>query len=414
MISGFSVSLRRKPRDHREWVCGLQLATAAARQGLIGTWDDGAVTSLPAIPADLLPRDGRFGSGPSKVPGSLLDAFAQRGFLVMGTSHRQPPVKSLVRRIRAGITQLFELPTGYQVVLGNGGSTAFWDAAAFGLISHRAQHLTFGEFSSKFAAVTRGAPFLAEPSVRAAEPGSASTPEFEDGIDTYAWPQNETSTGVMVPVRRVPGAADALHLIDATSAAAGIAIDVTETDVYYFAPQKGFAGEGGLWLACFSPAALARVAEIKASGRWQPPSLDLATAIDNSAKDQTYNTPAIATLWLLAHEIELMVEAGGLEHLTKRTTDSSSRLYSWAAASQFAAPFVSDPALRSQVVGTIDFDASINAAQLAAALRANGVVDTEPYRGLARNQLRIGMYPAVDPDDVSALTSCIDWLVERL
>jgi len=372
------------------------------------------VTQTPAIPTDLLPRDGRFGSGPSKVPGSLLTSFAERGFAVMGTSHRQPPVKSLVGRIRSGLTQLFELPAGYQVVLGNGGSTAFWDAAAFGLIRDKAQHLTFGEFSSKFAAVTRGAPFLAEPTVRAAEPGSAIPAVYEPGIDAYAWPHNETSTGVMVEVRRVEDADDALHLIDGTSAAAGIGVEISETDAYYFAPQKGFAGEGGLWLAFLSPAALNRVAEIKASGRWIPPSLDLAIAVDNSAKDQTYNTPAIATLWLLAHEIEIMLDAGGLDHLIKRTADSSSRLYAWAEASEFATPFVTDPALRSQVVGTIDFDASIDARSLAKALRSNGVLDTEPYRGLARNQLRIGMYPAVDPDDISALTSCIDWLVPRI
>jgi phosphoserine aminotransferase len=372
------------------------------------------VSQTPAIPAELLPNDGRFGSGPSKVPTRLLTAFADRGFQVMGTSHRQPPVKSLVARIRAGLATLFDLPEGYQVVLGNGGSTAFWDAAAFGLIRDKAQHLTFGEFSAKFAAVTRGAPFLAEPTVLAAEAGSASTPEFEPGVDAYAWPHNETSTGVMVDVRRVPGADDALHLIDGTSAAAGIDVDIAETDVYYFAPQKGFAGEGGLWLAFFSPAAIERVAQLKASGRWIPPSLDLATAVDNSAKNQTYNTPAIATLWLLAHEVETMVHAGGLDQLTKRTADSSARLYSWAEASEFATPFVADPALRSQVVGTVDFDPEVDAARLAAALRANGIVDTEPYRGLARNQLRIGMYPAVEPDDVSALTACIDWLVPRI
>jgi phosphoserine aminotransferase len=372
------------------------------------------VTQTPAIPADLLPRDGRFGSGPSKVPNSLLASFAQHGSAVMGTSHRQPPVQSLVGRIRAGLAELFELPAGYEVVLGNGGSTAFWDAAAFGLVRNKAQHLTFGEFSAKFAAVTRGAPFLAEPDVRAAEPGSASRPEYQADVDAYAWPHNETSTGVMVEVARVPEAENALHLIDGTSAAAGISVDLAQTDAYYFAPQKGFAGEGGLWLAFLSPAAVERVGQIKASGRWIPPSLDLSLAIENSAKNQTFNTPAIATLWLLAHEIEIMLEVGGLDHLVKRTADSSSRLYSWAEASPFATPFVGDPAIRSQVVGTIDFDPSIDALGLAAVLRANGVVDTEPYRGLARNQLRIGMYPAVDPDDVSALTACIDWVVPRI
>jgi phosphoserine aminotransferase len=372
-------------------------------------------TCTPAIPPDLLPRDGRFGSGPSKVPSSLLDAFAARGFSVMGTSHRQPAVKSLVGRVRAGLNALFEPPPGYQVLLGNGGSTAFWDAAAFGLIRERAQHLTFGEFSAKFAAVTRGAPFLGEPSVRAAEAGSASAAVYEDDVDAYAWPQNETSTGVTAPVRRVAGArADQLHLIDGTSGAAGVAVDLAQCDAYYFAPQKGFAGEGGLWLAFCSPAALRRIAEIKASGRWIPPSLDLSIALDNSIKDQTYNTPAIATLWLLAHQIEDMLERGGLSYTTKRSADSAARLYGWAEASQFATPFVTEPDLRSPVVGAIDFTTAVDAAKLAAALRANGILDTEPYRGLARNQLRIGMFPAVDPDDITALTGCIDYLVPRL
>ncbi|MDQ1717714.1 MAG: phosphoserine aminotransferase [Pseudonocardiales bacterium] len=374
-----------------------------------------ATPAFPAIPADLLPRDGRFGSGPSKVPGSLLDDFAARGFQVMGTSHRQRPVKSLVGRIRSGLMQLFNPPAGYEVVLGNGGSTAFWDAAAFGLVRDRAQHLSFGAFSAKFASVTRGAPFLGDPTVLSAEPGSISRARYEADVDVYAWPHNETSTGVMAPVLRVAGAADdQLYLIDGTSAAAGLPVDLSETDVYYFAPQKGFAGEGGLWLAFFSPAALARVAEIKASGRWLPPSLDLATAIDNSVKDQTYNTPAIATLWLLAHQIEAMLAAGGLEQSTARSAESSQRLYAWAEASEVASPFVPVAASRSLVVGTIDFDTSVDATRLGSALRANGIVDTESYRGIAPNQLRIGMYPAVDPDDVSALTACIDYLLPRI
>jgi phosphoserine aminotransferase len=368
----------------------------------------------PVIPTELLPADGRFGSGPSKVPADTLRRFGERAGRVLGTSHRQPPVKSLVGRIRFGLSSLFRLPPGYQVVLGNGGSTTFWDAAAFSLVRQRSQHVTIGEFSAKFAAVTRGAPFLAEPSVRSAAPGSAAYPEYEDGIDTYAWPQNETSTGVMLDVRRVAGAEAALHLVDATSAAAGLPVDVTQSDVYYFAPQKGFAGEGGLWIAFFSPAALERAAEVRASGRWIPPSLDLVTAIDNSAKDQTYNTPAIATLWLLAHQIEDLLHRGGLAYSTGRSAESAARLYSWAEKSDFASPFVTDPAVRSSVVATIDFAAEVDAGRLAKVLRANGIVDTEPYRGLARNQLRIGMYPAVDPDDVSALTACIDWLVPRL
>jgi len=343
-----------------------------------------------------------------------LAAFAEQGFALMGTSHRQPPVKALVARIQDGLRALFDLPDGYRVVLGNGGSTAFWDAAAFGLIRRRAQHLTFGEFSNKFAKVTAGAPFLDAPSVRAAEVGSAPEPVAEDGVDAYAWPQNETSTGVMVPVRRVPGAADALHLIDATSAAGGLPVEVAEADVYYFAPQKSFAGDAGLWLALFSPAALERAAEIAATDRWLPPSLDLTLAIDNSAKHQTYNTPAIATLWLLAHQIEAMLAAGGLAHATRRSADSAERLYSWAESSEFARPFVARPELRSSVVGAVDFADEVDAGLIAKTLRANGIVDTEPYRGLARNQLRIGMFPAVDPDDVSALTACVDWLVPRL
>jgi phosphoserine aminotransferase len=365
------------------------------------------------IPADLKPVDGRFGSGPSKVHAEAVRALGETGGSLLGTSHRQPPVRDLVGRIRAGLTELFTLPDGWQVVLGNGGSTAFWDAAAFGLVRDRAQHVVCGEFSAKFAAVTGGAPFLGEPSVRRAEYGGGIEPFAEAGIDVYAWPQNETSTGVALPVQRVAGSGDALMLVDATSAAGGMAVDVGESDVYYFAPQKAFAGEAGIWLALMSPTALARVDEVHRT-RWVPPSLDLTLAVDNSAKNQTYNTPAIATLWLLAHQVEQQLEAGGLEWGVKRTADSSGRLYAWAEASAFATPFVTAPALRSPVVGTIDFDASIDAAAVAAVLRANGIVDTEPYRGLGRNQLRIGMYPAVDPEDVSALTTCIDYVVSQL
>jgi phosphoserine aminotransferase len=300
------------------------------------------------------------------------------------------------------------------VVLGNGGATAFWDAAAFGLIRDRAQHVVCGEFSAKFAAVTTGAPFLAEPSVRRADYGSGTLAAAEPGVDAYAWPQNETSTGVALPVRRVDGAdPGTLMLVDATSAAGGIDVDVAQTDAYYFAPQKAFAAEGGLWLALLSPAALERVAQLHAA-RWAPPSLDLTLAIDNSRKDQTYNTPAIASLWLLAYQVESLLESGGLGWAVKRSADSSGRLYAWAEASAFAAPFVTDPVLRSPVVGTIDFAETVDAAAVAAALRANGIVDVEPYRGLGRNQLRVGMYPAVDPDDVQALTGCIDHIVERL
>ncbi|MFN2517546.1 MAG: phosphoserine transaminase [Jatrophihabitantaceae bacterium] len=365
------------------------------------------------IPEGIRPADGRFGSGPSKVPAAALRALGDTGATVLGTSHRQAPVRSLVSRIRAGLGELLTLPNGYEIVLGNGGSTAFWDAAAFGLIRERAQHLVCGEFSSKFAKVTAGAPFLGEPSVLRAEYGSAPLARAEPGVDAYAWPQNETSTGVALPVRRVAGTDDgALMLVDATSGAGGMPVNLAETDAYYFAPQKGLASEGGLWLAAFSPAALERAGALH-DERWVPPSLDLTLAIDNSRKDQTYNTPALGTLWLLAHQIEWLLTCGGLDWAVKRTADSSARLYAWAEAAAYASPFVADPALRSPVVGTIDFAAGVDAAALAATLRANGIVDTEPYRALGRNQLRIGMYPAVDPDDVEALTACIDYVLAR-
>jgi phosphoserine aminotransferase len=360
------------------------------------------------IPASLKPVDGRFGSGPSKIPSAVA---AQLATAPLGTSHRQQPVKDLVARIRAGLRELFALPDDWQLALGNGGSTAFWDVAAFGLIRERAQLLVCGEFSAKFAAVHAGAPFLAEPSVRRSDYGSAPRAEPEAGVDAYAWPHNETSTGVLLPVERVT--ADALMLVDGTSAAGGVAVDVTQTDCYYFAPQKAFAAEAGLWLAALSPAALARAAELRAA-RWAPPSLDLSIAIDNSRSDQTYNTPAIATLWLLAHQVEWLLGEGGLAWASARTADSSERLYTWAEKSDYATPFVAGPALRSPVVGTIDLTESVDAKAVAATLRANGIVDTEPYRGLGRNQLRVGMYPAVDPDDVSALTACIDHVVDRL
>ncbi|SHH26112.1 phosphoserine aminotransferase apoenzyme [Jatrophihabitans endophyticus] len=366
------------------------------------------------IPDDLKPADGRFGSGPSKVPADAVAALGATGGTLLGTSHRRQPVKDLVRRVRAGVTDLLSLPDGYEVVLGNGGSTAFWDVAAFGLVREHAAHFVCGEFSGKFAAVTRGAPFLGEPEVRSAEFGSAPALAAAGDADVYAWPHNETSTGVTMPVRRIGGTADgALMLVDATSGAGAIPVDVTETDVYYFAPQKVFAGEGGLWLAACSPAALERATQLRAE-RWVPPSLDLTIAATNARQDQTYNTPAIATLWLLAHQLEWMLGQGGLAWAAARSAESARRLYGWAEASPFARPFVSDPQLRSPVVGTIDFDDAVDAARVAAVLRANGIVDTEPYRALGRNQLRVGMFPAVEPDDVAALTGCIDHVVEHL
>jgi phosphoserine aminotransferase len=367
------------------------------------------------LPDQLKPADGRFGCGPSKVRPEALASLAGAGAAVLGTSHRQAPVRSLVRRVRDGLRELFALPDGYEVVLGNGGSTAFWDAAAFGLVRERSQHLVCGEFSSKFAAVSAGAPFLGTPSVVEVAAGTAATAHAETGIDAYAWAHNETSTGVLTPVSRVAGADDgALVLIDATSGAGGLPVDVSQADVYYFAPQKCFGSDGGLWIGLFSPAAQVRAAEIAGSGRWLPPSLDLTVALDNSTKDQTYNTPALATLWLLADQVEWILGNGGLDWAVSRTTDSSSRLYTWAEKSPYASPFVADPDQRSLVVGTIDFSDGVDAAALAAVLRANGIVDTEPYRKLGRNQLRIGMFPAIEPADVEALTACVDYVVERL
>lgn len=367
------------------------------------------------IPDDLKPADGRFGSGPSKVRAEQVDYLASLGRSVLGTSHRQAPVKNLVRRIREGLTTFFALPDGYEVVLGNGGSTCFWDIAAFNLVSRRAQHLAFGEFSSKFASVTAKAPFLGDPTIIKGEPGTLPVARAEAGIDAYAWAHNETSTGVMAQVERVAGADDgALVLIDATSGSGGLPVDISQSDAYYFAPQKSFASDGGLWLAVLSPAALERVTRIADSGRWIPDFLNLTTAIDNSRKDQTYNTPAVATLAMLADQVEWLNAQGGLAWAAARTADSSSRLYGWAEATAYTTPFVADSAARSQVVGTIDFDAAVDAATVAKVLRANGIVDVEPYRKLGRNQLRVAMFPAVEPTDVSALTACVDHVVERL
>jgi phosphoserine aminotransferase len=369
-------------------------------------------TATLQIPPDLKPADGRFGSGPSKVRPAQLESLASEGAKVMGTSHRQKPVRELVGRVRGGVERLFGLPDGYEVALGNGGTTAFWDALAFSLVRERALHLSFGEFSSKFATVTRGTPFLADPVVVEAAPGSAPAPTSDPSCDVVAWAHNETSTGVMVPVERPPG--DALVAIDATSGAGGLPVAVEQADVYYFAPQKSFAADGGLWLAAMSPAALDRVMEVAASGRWIPEFLSISTALENSRKDQTYNTPAVATLWLLAQQLDWMNDNGGLDDFcVARTRECSSHLYGWAEDSAYATPFVTDPSSRSLVVGTIDFDESVDAASVAATLRANGIVDVEPYRKLGRNQLRVGMFPAVDPDDVRALTACIDYVVEN-
>ncbi len=369
------------------------------------------------IPTELKPADGRFGSGPSRVRPGALEHLARTGSALVGTSHRQKPVRDLVGRVRAGLRELLSVPGEYEIALGNGGTTAFWDAATCCLVRERALHLSYGEFSSKFAACTRAAPFLADPLVIEAAPGDAPEPAADPAADVIAWAHNETSTGVMVPVTRPPGAEGAVVLIDGTSAVAGLPLDASQADAYYFAPQKGLASEGGLWLALLSPAALSRVQEItraKPSERWIPDFLSLPIALENSVKDQTYNTPAIATLFLLADQLEWMLERGGLDAMVARTTESSTHLYGWADAHPHAAPFVSDPSKRSLVVGTIDFDQDVDAAALAAILRTNGIVDVEPYRKLGRNQLRIAMFPATEPDDVRALTECIDWVLGQL
>jgi len=370
-------------------------------------------TSLQ-IPDHLKPADGRFGCGPSKVRPEALLSLASRSDL-MGTSHRQAPVKNVVHELREGLASLFSVPEGYEVLLGNGGSTAFWDAAAAGIVRKRSLHLVFGEFSQKFASVVAGAPFLGDPIVVKTDPGTAPAPIADPDVDVIAWAHNETSTGVMVPVQRPADSGDALVVIDATSGAGGLPLDASQSDVYYFAPQKSFGSDGGLWVALASPAAVARIQELAgATDRWIPESLNLGTALDNSRQDQTYNTPALATLILFNDQVRWMNDNGGLDFCVGRTRASSNHLYGWAEASSFASPFVADPAQRSLVVGTIDFAEGVDAATIAKVLRANGIVDTEPYRKLGRNQLRIGMFPAVEPSDVAALTACIDWVVGQL
>lgn len=365
------------------------------------------------IPANLKPRDGRFGCGPSKIRSEALSVLAGSGASILGTSHRQAPVKNVVARVRRGLKDLFALPDGYEVVLGNGGSTAFWDVATFGLIEAKSQHLVFGEFSSKFASGVKSAPFLGDPVVIESPAGSHPTAQADSSIDAYALTHNETSTGVAMEIKR-PSGATGIVLVDATSAAGGLTVDAREFDTYYFAPQKSFASDGGLWLALMSPAALERNAKIASTKRWTPAFLDLAIAIENSKLDQTYNTPAVATLMLLAEQIEWMNENGGLAFSAGRSAKSADILYSWAEKTSYTTPFVVDPAMRSKVVGTINFDDSIDALAVAKILRANGIVDTEPYRKLGKNQLRIGMFPAIDPADIEALTKSIEYVVDKI
>jgi phosphoserine aminotransferase len=367
------------------------------------------------IPADLLPADGRFGSGPSRVRADAIEMLSGSAGHYLGTSHRQAPVRFKVSEVRNGISELLSLPDGYEVLLGNGGTTVFWDIATFGLIEERSQHLSFGEFSSKFAKATAAAPHLDEPQVIPAEPGDHPLAEAADGIDAYCLTHNETSTGVMMPLERPEGADDdALVLVDATSGAGGLRYDPAQVDVYYFAPQKCLASDGGLWLAACSPRAIERIERIAAGDRWVPASMDLAIALENSRKDQTYNTPALATLFLAAEQIRWILENGGLEFAAGRCDTSAEMVYGWAESHEVAQPFVTDPAKRSHVVATIDFDDSVDAATVAAVLRSNGIVDTEPYRKLGRNQLRVALFPAIDPEDVSALTQCVDHILTKL
>jgi phosphoserine aminotransferase len=374
------------------------------------------MTDVLTIPADLKPADGRFGAGPSKIQTSHLDALAATGSTLMGTSHRQAPVRQVVGRVRDGLSTFFSMPADYEVVLGNGGATAFWDVATYGLIREKSQHLSFGEFSAKFASAAKAAPWLADPSVIASDPGTRPVAAAEEGVDVYAWAHNETSTAVMAPVVRPAGttAEQALVLVDATSGAGGLPVDLNEVDTYYFAPQKCFASDGGLWIAIMSPAAIERVARTKESGRHVPAFFDLDIAITQSRLNQTYNTPSVATLFLMAEQLDWMNGQGGLAGMVERTTASSDALYGWAEKKAYTTPYVADPDHRSLVIGTIDFDDAISADAVAATLRANGIVDTEPYRKLGRNQLRIAMYPAIDPSDVEALTTCIDWVVDHL
>ncbi len=366
------------------------------------------------IPDSLKPKDGRFGCGPSKVRADALVSLTSEAASLIGTSHRQKGVKDVVGRVRSGLKELFSLPDGYEVVLGNGGSTACWDVATFGQIEKKSQHLSFGEFSAKFASAAKAAPFLDDPSVIKSEPGSHPLPTLEAGVDVYALTHNETSTGVAMPIIRPQGSDGALVLVDATSAAGGLLVSPKEFDTYYFAPQKSFASDGGIWLALMSPAAIERAERIKASERWTPAFLDINIAIENSRLDQTYNTPAVVTLWLLAKQIEWMNSNGGLSFAAGRSAESARIIYQWAEKSAVATPFVTDPAMRSNVVATINFDDSIDALAIAKVLRSNGIVDTEPYRKLGKNQLRVGMFPAIDPSDIEALTQCIDFVIEEM
>lgn len=370
------------------------------------------MTDFPTLPSEFIPADGRFGCGPSKVRSEQIQAIVDGASSIIGTSHRQPAVKNVVGSVRDGLSELFSLPEGYEIILSLGGATAFWDAATFGLIEKKSGHLSFGEFSSKFAKASKLAPWLDEPEIVTAEPGDAPAPQAFDGADVIAWAHNETSTGAMVPIERPEGSEGSLVAIDATSGAGGLPVDMKDADVYYFSPQKCFASDGGLWLAAMSPAALERIEKINSSDRFIPEFLNLQTAVDNSLKNQTYNTPAVSTLLMLDNQVQWMNNNGGLDGMVARTTANSSTLYNWAEAREETTPYVADVAKRSLVVGTIDFDDSIDAAVVAKILRANGILDVEPYRKLGRNQLRVGMFPAIDTVDVEKLTKAIDHILD--
>ena len=372
------------------------------------------MSNIPSIelPAELMPSDGRFGSGPSKVRTESLLELGVTGSSFMGTSHRQPNVKAVVGAIRNGMKGMFSLPDGYEVVLGVGGATAFWASATFGLIERKSQHLDFGVFSGKFAKVVQGAPHLEEPEVIKADFGSHPLPQPNPEVDLYALTHNETTTGVMMPIVR-PDAAG-IVAVDATSGAGGMAVDPTQFDVYYFSPQKVFGGDGGLWIAFCSPAAIERIESITASGRWMPGFLSLKLALDNSRKDQTTNTPALATLFLVRAQVDAMLEFGGLEWAVDRCAQSSEIVYGWAEQSEYAYPFVSDPAARSTNVATINLVDEVSADTVSAVLRENGIVDTGGYRALGQNQLRLAMFPNIEPSDLETLTKAIDYIVERM
>jgi len=368
-----------------------------------------------SIPNELLPNDGRFGSGPSLVRNEAVAALANTAQQYLGTSHRQSTVKAMVRRLQEGLTELFQLPTDWEILLGNGGATLFWDAATFGLIREKSQHLVFGEFSSKFSQAAIDAPHLMPPEIISSEYGTAPSPKASN-VDLYALTQNETSTGVAIPLTRPektpPG--QAIVAVDATSAAGGMRWDSEEVDCYYFSPQKSFASDGGLWIAACSPTAVDRIEEISSSDRWVPAGLDLKIALDNSRKNQTYNTPSLSTIFLTVHQIEWMNDQGGLEWAAARTETSSAYLYNWAETHQYVQPFVTHTDLRSPVVVTIDIDEKISADDLVSACKENGILDIGGYRKLGRNQIRIATFPAIELNDIKALTRSIDYLVESL